>query len=217
MTTKNREKTENEKPSDMGLHPFFNDMKPKANEPNWDGVHVCLDCEGGISKLTAESFEGRCVTCFDEIYRARQQKDIPMIQESEFSIPALMRKSVIRSTFKHLQPVYGEAIRNILRGRYDLIIKIYDKFTIAELVVPFDNYQHHYFGLSVKNPKDDINLFKATGLAFREALTSLCMNISIREMKSYGKEIKGENKSSHKIPTFVNFSPKELFREIFEN
>ncbi len=35
-----------------------------TDEPNWDGLYICLDCGKGISHLTANSYQGKCVSCF---------------------------------------------------------------------------------------------------------------------------------------------------------
>ncbi len=69
-------------------------------------------------------------------------------------IKAKLAKRVFRDVMDILSDEIKETLNN---GSYIIIITKKDKFTIAEIIINFDNYNHHYFGLSAKHPKDEDN------------------------------------------------------------
>lgn len=42
----------------------------------------------------------------------------------------------------------------LISGDYTINITKNGKYTIAEVIIDFNNYKHHYFGLAIKHPLD---------------------------------------------------------------
>jgi len=109
---------------------------------------------------------------------------------STVDVPREAQDKIIERTIKLYEEEYGK-IPNGLRMRlmtcyHELNVTCFEKYTVAEVVYRFEGYNHHFFGLAVRNPNEE-DTPTGVSIAYRLALIELIKEISVRMEKAQAK------------------------------
>ncbi len=87
-------------------------------------------------------------------------------------------------TISSMSPVVNDIYMDLLSGDHSINITTRGKFTIAEVKYYRNGYEHHFLGVTAKNPNDEADWNYGVKVAVGEALLKLITKFYFEEVES---------------------------------
>lgn len=80
-------------------------------------------------------------------------------------------------------PIIRSVYFDLLDGYHIVNVSTRGKFTMVEIKYSKNGYEHHFLGISAKNPKDELDVARGVKVAFEDAMIKLFTKFYLDEYR----------------------------------